>query len=86
MRPPPRPSWRAATAARRAGNRCQAAIPHGHWKTTTLVCGLRAEGLTAPMVLDGALDGATFSAYVQALLVPTLRVGDLGRAGQSPRS
>ena len=59
------------------GQRCRAAIPHGHWKTTTLVCGVRAEGLTAPMLLDGPLDGATFSAYVQALLVPTLRAGDL---------
>ena len=59
------------------GPRCRAAIPHGHWKTTTLVCGLRVGGLTAPMLLDGPLDGATFSAYVQALLVPTLRAGDL---------
>ena len=59
------------------GQRCRAAIPHGHWKTTTLVCGVRLWGLTAPMLLDGPLDGATFSAYVQALLVPTLRVGDL---------
>lgn len=59
------------------GQRCRAAIPHGHWKTTTLVCGLRAGGLTAPMLLDGPLDGAAFSAYVRAVLVPTLRVGDL---------
>lgn len=67
----------AATTKLARGHRCRAAIPHGHWKTTTLVCGLRVEGLTAPMVLDGALDGVTFSAYVQALLVPTLRGGDL---------
>ena len=59
------------------GQRCRAAIPHGHWKTTTLVCGLRLEGLVAPMILDGAMDGAAFRAYAAALLGPTLRAGDI---------
>ena len=39
------------------GDRCRAALPHGHWKTTTLVAGLRLDGLTAPMVIDGAMNG-----------------------------
>ena len=39
------------------GQRCVAAIPHGHWKTTTFVGALRATGMTAPMVLDGPMDG-----------------------------
>ena len=60
------------------GPRGRAAIPHGHWKPTPLVCGVRVGGLTAPLLLDGPLDGAPFSAYGQALLVPTLRAGDLG--------
>jgi hypothetical protein len=44
------------------GRRLRAGIPHGHWKTTTLVAGLRPEGLTAPMVLDGPMTGAAFLA------------------------
>jgi hypothetical protein len=43
------------------GERCRAGIPHGHWKTTTLVAALRCDGLTAPMVLDGAMTGAAFT-------------------------
>jgi transposase len=59
------------------GQRCRAGIPHGHWKTTTLVAGLRLDGLAAPMVLDGAMTGAAFLAYVRQLLAPTLRKGDI---------
>jgi transposase len=59
------------------GERCRAGIPHGHWKTTTLVAALRVDGLTAPMVLDGAMTGAAFLAYVRQLLAPTLRNGDI---------
>jgi transposase len=51
--------------------------PHGHWKTTTLVVALRERGLTAPMVLDGAMNGKAFLAYVQQVLVPTLQPGDV---------
>lgn len=39
------------------GRRCRAAIPHGHWKTTTFVAGLTLGGMIAPMMLDGAMDG-----------------------------
>jgi transposase len=58
------------------GERCRAAVPHGHWKTTTLVAGLRLDGLSAPMLIDGAMDGAAFAAWVERLLVPTLAPGD----------
>ena len=47
------------------GHRCRAPVPHGHWKTTTFVGALRLSGMTAPMVLDGAMHGAAFLAYVE---------------------
>ncbi len=55
----------------------RAAIPHGHWHTTTFVAGLRLCGLDAPMLIDGAMDGDTFLAYVRQVLVPTLSPGDI---------
>lgn len=61
----------------RRGERCRAAIPHGHWKTTTFTAGLRLSGLTAPMVLDGPMTGPAFIAYVEQVLVPTLTPGDI---------
>ncbi|MBO7951903.1 IS630 family transposase, partial [Pseudomonas aeruginosa] len=51
--------------------------PHGHWKSTTFVAALRASGLTAPTVVDGALNGPLFLAYVKQQLAPTLRAGDV---------
>lgn len=59
------------------GERCRAAIPHGHWKTTTFTAGLRLSGMTAPMVLDGPMTGPAFVAYVEQVLVPTLSPGDV---------
>ena len=59
------------------GERCRAAVPHGHWKTTTFVGALRLEGMTAPMVLDGAMHGAAFLAYVEQVLVPSLSPADI---------
>ena len=59
------------------GRRLRAAIPHGHWKTTTFVGALRLSGMTAPMVLDGPMTGAWFLAYVQQVLAPTLQPGDV---------
>ena len=58
------------------GERLVASVPHGHWKTLTLVAALRINGLTAPYVIDGAMDGPSFLAYVEQVLVPTLRKGD----------
>ena len=59
------------------GARCRAAVPHGHWKTTTLVAGLRLDGLTAPMVIDGAINGEAFTAYAETFLAPVLNAGDI---------
>jgi transposase len=59
------------------GERLRAAIPHGHWKTTTFVGALRLSGMTAPMVLDGPMTGDWFLAYTEQVLVPTLRPGDV---------
>jgi hypothetical protein len=55
------------------GTRLVDKAPHGHWKTTTFVAALRTSGLTAPLVLDGAINGEAFLAYVRQVLVPTLR-------------
>lgn len=59
------------------GERCRAPVPLGHWKTTTFVGALRLAGITAPMVLDGAMNGPAFLAYVEQVLVPTLSPGDI---------
>jgi transposase len=61
----------------RRGARCRAPVPHGHWKTTTFVGALRLEGMTAPMVLDGAMHAVAFVAYVEQVLAPTLKPGDI---------
>jgi transposase len=52
-------------------------VPHGHWKTTTFTAALRYDGLTAPMVVDGAINGELFLAYVEQILLPTLKEGDI---------
>ena len=61
----------------RRGQRVVAAVPHGHWKTTTFLAALRHDGLSAPCVFDGAITGARFLAYVEQALAPTLRPGDI---------
>lgn len=61
----------------RRGERCRAAIPHGHWQTTTLVAALTTSGIAAPMILDDAMNGDMFTAYVTRLLVKELRLGDV---------
>jgi transposase len=59
------------------GQRLVARVPHGHWKTTTFLAALRGSGLTAPLVVDGAINGPIFLGYVQQQLIPTLRAGDM---------
>ena len=59
------------------GLRLVCAVPHGHWKTTTFVGALRHDGMTAPCVFDGPMNGETFRAWVEQFLVPTLRPGDV---------
>ncbi len=53
------------------------AAPHGHWRTTTLIAGLRATGVVAPLVLDGPMTGKAFCAYVEQFLAPAPSVGDV---------
>ena len=72
----------ATNMARRYGRcpsseRLVAAVPHGHWHTTTFIAGLKASGITAPLVLDGPMTGAAFRAYVEQFLAPTLAPGDV---------
>lgn len=59
------------------GERVVAAVPHGHWKTSTFLAGLRHDGLVAPCVIDGAINGETFRAYIEQFLAPTLAPGDI---------
>ena len=75
-------TWASTNMTRRygrspRGQRLACPVPHGHWKTTTFVAALRLDGLTAPMVVDGAMTGDLFVAYVELVLVPTLRPGDV---------
>ena len=59
------------------GERLIGRVPHGHWTTITLVAGLRHDGMVAPLVIDGPMDGATFLAYVEQCLAPTLALSDI---------
>jgi transposase len=59
------------------GERCVSPVPHGHWKTTTFIAGLRVGEVIAPMVLDGPMDGEAFLVYVRDFLCPTLAPGDI---------
>ncbi len=81
-------TWASTNMARTRGRaprgeRLRALIPHGHWKTTTFVAGLRLSGMVAPMVLDGPINGQAFQAYVDQVLVPELREGRYRCRGQS---
>ena len=59
------------------GRRLIGRAPHGRWQTQTFLAGLRCEGITAPCVFDGPIDGQKFLAYVEQILAPTLRPGDV---------
>jgi transposase len=59
------------------GQRCVAAIPHGHWQSSTFIAALRREKITAPFLIEGAVDGDVFTAYLQHVLCPELRPGDI---------
>ncbi|TXM96872.1 IS630 family transposase [Methylobacterium sp. WL122] len=75
-------TWTATNMARLRGRsprgeRLRSPVPHGHWKTTTLVAGLRLSGIAAPFVLDGPINREAFQAYVDQVLVPELTPGDI---------
>ena len=59
------------------GERLVAKVPHGHWKTTTLIAALGIEGIRCSTVVDGAINGDVFEAFVEQVLVPELRPGDV---------
>ena len=68
--------------ARRYGRRlksprCVGHVPHGHWQTSTFIAALRAESITAPFLIGGAVNAEVFTAYLQAVLCPELRPGDV---------
>src|SRR3954463_4803300 len=80
--PPPRRPTPPAAVPRLSGwgpkgERLVDAVPAGHWKTTTVVAGLRASGIIAPFLLDGPMTGAAFPAYVEQVLAPALEPGDV---------
>jgi transposase len=52
-------------------------VPHGHWKTFSLVAGLRHDGIVAPFVIDGPINGRVFLTYIEQCLAPTLNRGDI---------
>ena len=61
----------------RKGKRLRGFAPQGPWRTMTFLAALRCDGLTAPCVFDGPLNGRAFRAYVDQQLVPALRPGDI---------
>lgn len=75
-------TWASTNMARRygrcpRGQRLRVGVPYGHWKTTTFVAGLRTTGMTAPFVLDGPINRLAFEAYVENVLTPELKPGDV---------
>ena len=75
-------TWATTNMARRygrapRGERLIASVPHGHWKTTTFLAALRHDGLIAPGVIDGPINGPAFLAYVEQVLAPALKPGDI---------
>jgi transposase len=75
-------SWASTNMARRygrcrRGERLRMSVPHGHWKTTTFIAGLRNSGIVAPFVIDRPVNRTIFETWVQRVLVPNLRQGDI---------
>jgi transposase len=75
-------TWAKTNMARthgraRRGTRLRVGVPHGHWKTTTVVAALSLRGMIAPFVLSGPINRDAFEAYVERVLVPELRPGDI---------
>jgi transposase len=60
-----------------SGERLLAKVPHGHWKTTTLIAALGIAGVTCSTVVDGAVNGEVFEAFVEQVLAPALQPGDV---------
>jgi transposase len=69
----PRRTWHRSEV----GARVKAKVPHGRWQTLTFIAALRVDQIAAPCVIDGPINGVTFRAYVEQVLVPTLKPGDI---------
>ena len=74
-------SWASTNMARRygrcpRGERLRMSVPHGHWKTTTLIAGMRLDGIVAPFVIDCPVNREVFETWVERVLTPDLRAGD----------
>jgi hypothetical protein len=74
-RPPPARTWYGSEAV--VPEASGSSVPHGHWKTITFLAGLRHDGIVAPFVIDGAMNGPAFLAYVEQCLAPSLGRGDI---------
>ena len=61
----------------RRGDRLVAKVPHGRWRTLTFLAALRWDRIEAPCVIDGPINGRSFLAYVEQMLIPTLKPGDV---------
>ena len=59
------------------GRRCLGRVPHGHWQSSTFIAALRAEKITAPFLIEGAVNAEVFTAYLEKVLCPELRAGDI---------
>jgi transposase len=75
-------TWAKTNMTRRCGRcprgrRLVAKVPHGRWRTLTFLAALRCDRIEAPCVIDGPINGLSFLAYVEQVLVPTLKPGDL---------
>ena len=75
-RPLPAQTWCGSRSLPR-GEQLIASVPHGHWKTITFVAGLRHDGIVAPFLIDGAMNGPIFLAYIEQCLAPTLGRRDI---------
>ena len=76
-RPGSRPIMAPIRGWGKKGKRLRGFAPHGHWNTMTFVAALRHDQLTAPCVFDGPINGECFQAYVNQVLIPTLKPGDI---------
>jgi len=76
-KPRPRRTSRGGAADALAASGSGVGVPHGRWKTTTFVAGLRSGGIAAPVALDGPINRIAFETYVDKVLVPELRPGDI---------
>ena len=59
------------------GQRLKGKVPHGHWKTSTFLAALRHDRVEAPWLIDGPINGERFRIYVEKVLAPTLKPGDV---------